>query len=48
MLKLIYGYEEGELAGGGSHYSERFIKLLAELSANLSTDSVYWPEEFLT
>lgn len=46
ILKLIYGHEEGALAGGGTHYSERLIKRLAEFNANLSTDSISWPEEF--
>lgn len=48
LLKLVYGYEEGALAGGGVHYSERLTQCLAELNANLSTDSVYWPEEFVS
>ena len=47
ILKLVYGHLEQELAGGGHHYSEKLISSLAKLGANLSTDSVYWPPEFL-
>ena len=47
ILKLVYGRLEQELASGGHHYSEKLIGSLAKLGANLSTDSVYWPPEFL-
>jgi hypothetical protein len=39
FVNLIYGYEDGDCAGGGIHYSENLIKLLSKMNAGISTDS---------